>query len=531
MQTSALILSLLPMVKRVFFSLLHIFLLLTVSGFGQSSFFKAYGKLPQDYCYSFDKTFDGGYILSGYTNGFGGTNYSLLIKTDANGDTNWIRAYAPSNNNFGYSICQGADSGYVLCGITGFSKVSADGTPLWNYIYSGVIFYSIKATSDKGFILAGSIGSTSSSNGIDVFLLKTDSNGIKQWSRKIGGPNDDYATCVRVLSGGGYIFAGSTNSYGAGGFDMYVVKTNSLGDTLWTRTYGGSNNDGGTSSTRQTIERTFDGGYIVGGYSNSFATSGSFDAYLVKIDSVGDHEWSKMYGGTAGDQIYDVKQCTDSGYVFTGITNSFGAGLGDIYLVKTNALGDTLFTRTFGGALNDYGYGVKETADKGFILCGYTANFGSGNNDAVLIKTDSLGNSSCHQYNTQSVVSSPATQVGITTTGKIFITINVSSVIPTLKTGGNVVDACVGNSIDDAFVGKFAVYPNPNSGVFTISAPSTGSLKITICDLLGKTVYQKTVEHPALSIPIALPELASGTYLLKLQGEGINSVLKLLVNP
>jgi hypothetical protein len=184
------------------------------------------------------------------------------------------------------------------------------------------------------------------------------------WTRTYGGSNDDYAWSVEQTADGGYIVAGSTNSFGAGDFDCYLVKTNSQGDTLWTRTYGGSDDDRATS-----IQQTADGGYIVAGFTLSFG-AGSGDFYLVKTNSLGDTLWTRTYGGSSDDKGFSVQRTADGGYIVAGFTLSFGAGGYDFYLVKTNSQGDTLWTRTYGGSNQDEARSAQQTADGGYIVAG-----------------------------------------------------------------------------------------------------------------------------------------------------------------
>lgn len=493
--------------------MLPVWLLLAAGAFAQAGFFKTYGKTPQDYAYSLHPTAGGGFLLSGVSNSYGGSNYLFMTRTNALGDTSWMKGYVTGNTFFGYSSTICNDSSLVVCGLNGFARFDSNGYPLWNFVYTGVTFYSVQQTFDGGYILAGSIGSTSSSNGIEAYLLKTDSNGIKQWSRKLGGPADEYANCIRQTADSGYIFVGVTNSFGAGGYDLYVVKTHTNGDTAWTHTYGGTQQEGGTSSIRQTIERTLDGGFILCGYTSSFVTAGGADAYAVKIDGSGSLQWSKAYGGSQSDAFLDVKQCADSGYVFGGYTGSFGGGAVDAYLVRTDKNGDTLFTHAYGGGLAEYGQSIALCADKGFGLAGYTASYGSGNNDAFLVKTDSLGNTSCHQYSTATVVSNAATQVMNTNTGKIFITLNTSSPVIPVHTGGNVTDACLVNGIEAVPENElFHAFPNPSAGMMTFTSDEEGEIEIS--NMLGNTVYRHSLGAAGTLLEIDMRTLSAGAYNL-----------------
>jgi len=164
------------------------------------------------------------------------------------------------------------------------------------------------------------------------------------FQKTYGGGLNDLGWAVEQTNDGGYIVAGSAESFGAGAADFYLIKTDANGDTLWTRTYGGGGDDFGRA-----VEQTTDGGYIVAGYTTSFG-AGVEDVYLIKTDTNGDTLWTKTYGGAGDDRGWAVEQTTDGGYIVAGGTLSFGAGGNDVYLIKTDANGDTLWTRTYGGS-------------------------------------------------------------------------------------------------------------------------------------------------------------------------------------
>jgi len=155
--------------------------------------------------------------------------------------------------------------------------------------------------------------------------------------------------------------------------------------TSWWKTYGGTASDAGRS-----VQQTSDGGYVIAGRTGSFG-AGDDDVYLIKTSASGDTLWTRSYGGTDSDRGYSVQQTSDGGYIIAGLTESFGAGQADVYLIKTDASGDTLWTRTYGGTEYDLGCSVQQTADGGYIVAGYTRSYGAGNCDVYLIKTDSLG--------------------------------------------------------------------------------------------------------------------------------------------
>ena len=244
--------------------------------------------------------------------------------------------------------------------------------------------YSVIQTYDKGYAISGTTSSSGNGN-TDAFILKTDSLGILLWHKTFGGINVDQAYSIKETADTGLIIAGYTNSFGHGGYDMYVIKTNKQGDTLWTKTYGGTNWDFAYS-----IEQTNDKGYIITGGTYSYG-NGNEDMYLVKIDSVGDTLWTKTYGGINDEEAKSVKQTSDSGYVITGYTKSFGAGNSDIYYIKTNIQGDTLWTKTVGNIGVDMGTSIIQKIDGGYALAGYVYDTALSVNQAITINTTGNG--------------------------------------------------------------------------------------------------------------------------------------------
>jgi hypothetical protein len=215
--------------------------------------------------------------------------------------------------------------------------------------------------------------------------MKTDVNGDSLWTKTYGGTSVDFGLFVQQTSDGGFIITGATESYGNGGRDVYLIKTDMNGDSLWTKTFGGTAFDIGNC-----VQQTTDGGYIIVGGTNSFG-NGNRDAYLIKTDGNGLEQWNQTFGGIEFDVGTNVKQTTVGDYIFTGRTASFGAGNKDVYLVKTDASGVEQWHQTFGGSAFDLGTCVDQTTDGGYIICGGTDSYGAGARDVYLIKTDGNG--------------------------------------------------------------------------------------------------------------------------------------------
>ncbi|TES91464.1 MAG: hypothetical protein E3J87_07785 [Candidatus Cloacimonadota bacterium] len=302
---------------------------------------KTYGGKFSDVGYSVQQTSDNGYVIAGVSNSFGpGLCDVYIIKTDREGDTIWTKTYGGKKSDFAFSVQQTSDGGYVVAGFT------------WSFA--------------EGFR--------------DVYIIKIDSSGRIIWTKTYGGKFSDVGYSIQQTFDGGYIVVGSTFSFGKGDYDLYLIKTNEKGDTLWTKTYGGTGDDFGRS-----IQQTFDSGYIVTGYTNSFG-EGDQDVYLIKADVDGDTVWTKTYGGAKTDESFSVQQTLAGGYIIAGWTASFGEGDFDTYIIETDANGDVLWTRVLGGQDQERATSVQLTVDRGYIITGYTKSFGRGIADVYLIK-------------------------------------------------------------------------------------------------------------------------------------------------
>ena len=204
------------------------------------------------------------------------------------------------------------------------------------------------------------------------------------FERVVGGEAFDRGVFVDPTSDGGYISVGVTESFGEGGEDVYLVRTDAAGNILWTRSFGGSGDDNGWSVHES------DGHFFIAGFTDSYG-AGDFDCYLIGTDSDGKAEWSRTFGGVGKDRCWGIRPTADGGYVLVGETTSFGSGAEDCYLIRTDASGDEVWSRTFGGEKGDRCFAVAQAGDGGFLLAGQTYSEGAGDRDAYLIKTDELG--------------------------------------------------------------------------------------------------------------------------------------------
>jgi len=276
-----------------------------------------------------------------------------------------------------------------------FNYVLAQTAPdtLWTKTYGGSCYdraYSVQQTSGGGFIIAG----MTESYGVglyDCWLIKTDENGNEEWDQTYGGVDYDYAFSVQQTVDGGYIIAGFTYSLGAGESDYWLVKTDENGDEEWNQTYGGVDYDHAHS-----VQQTTDGGYIIAGNTTSYG-AGLYDSRLVKTDENGNEEWNHTYGGVGDDYATSVQQTIDGGYIIAGSNSSYIVGNCDCWLIKTNMNGFEEWNLTYGGIDDDYATSVQQTVDEGYIIAGITESYGAGELDCWLIKTDVNGNEEWNQ--------------------------------------------------------------------------------------------------------------------------------------
>ncbi|HXB11767.1 MAG TPA: T9SS type A sorting domain-containing protein [Bacteroidia bacterium] len=205
------------------------------------------------------------------------------------------------------------------------------------------------------------------------------------WVTTYGGIQNDWCQQIKPTYDGGYITIGTTNSFGCGNTSFYVIKTDSLCKKQWSKTYGGAVNQAGYS-----VATTYDHGYAFVGYTDSY-DSGNYQVYLVRTDSLGNVKWQKTYGGKTWSFGYSIAQTYDSGFVVCGLTYSYPAINGDMYVVRADKNGDTVWTRTIGGAGYDLGNSVYVHSSNLYAIVGATTSFGAGDTDMYIVELDSSG--------------------------------------------------------------------------------------------------------------------------------------------
>ena len=358
---------------------------------------KTFGGNSYDYAYSIQQATDSGYIVAGYSTSFDWPDNVYILKLDSNGNLAWQRTYGGSGYDFGFSVDQTTDGGYIVVGGTSSFKVNnldvyllklnSDGSLAWQNTFGGNIddyALSVQQTTDGGYIVAGATTSFGAGD-CDVYVLKINPDGSLAWEKTFGGNGEDQAASIQQTTDGGYIVAGVTTSFGAGDCDVYVLKINPDGSLAWEKTFGGNGEDQAAS-----IQQTTDGGYIVAGVTTSFG-AGSCDVYVLKLNSDGSLAWQKTYGGDAADYASSIQQTTDGGYIVAGVTGLFESGSSDAYILKLNSDGSLAWQKTYGGNGYDAASSIQQTTDGGYIVAGVTKSFGAGYEDVYILKLDSNG--------------------------------------------------------------------------------------------------------------------------------------------
>jgi len=421
-------------------------------------------------------------------------------------DIEWSKTYDGGLNDVGRFVHQTNDSGFVVLGsilsnegaTALLIKTNAIGDTLWTKKYGGyndnIKPYAVKQTMDGGYII---IGSNTGYDNHDFWLIKTTSNGDTLWSKTYGGEEYDMALSVTETDDGGFLLFGSTSSYTDSYRNSWLVKTTSNGDSLWSKTYGGSQADFGFYITKSN-----DSGYILVGTSASFGNGGTAygtDIWLIKINDDGDSLWSKTYGG-ADDEFSKYVYENDNGdLTIIGNTRSYGSGENDLWLVKTTSNGDSLWSQTYGGIGNESPSTIIDFGDNGYLIVGHTNSYGNDDYDIWLIQTDSNGDSLWSQTfggegNEYAYYAEKTNDNGCIIVGTYGFNTDTTD-IWLLK-----ISPIVLNTQQLEFPRKYLLnqnYPNPFNPVTTLryDLPENGHVNITIYDMMGRQV--KTLVNQA----------------------------------
>jgi hypothetical protein len=492
----------------------------------QTMFFKKFNNLSLSNSafpnlYEAKQTFDGGYII--VANDTALPSKAILIKTNSVGDTLWTKGYRPSFFPVPLSVVQTDDSGYIAVGTNGFVlRTDANGDTVWvkRYVYtSGKDWNRIIRTMDGKFVVSA-LG-FSSGGGDDLAFMKIDSLGSIQWARMYVNTNgSEKSRAIEQTSDSGFVIAGWRGNIDP---PAMLVKTNSLGLIQWSKQYYSG---AGTENYIVSVKPTLDGGYILCGYTKTL----NYSILLIKTDSAGDTVWTRTYRGPNDDYGYSVIQLSDGSYVVAGRQYTADANQYDVSLMKLDNTGNILWSRCYGGGLQslEAGTSVQQTTDGGFIIPGYTFTTFNFYGGLQLIKTDASGNTACNQRVSTLQIYPQTFQVS-TFNISAPSTLTGSNIPAVVSSGGRDSTVCLITEIQEARKqNDIEVYPNPNNGTFTISLGdrlSTFSTQLFIYDVTGRKVYQQLLSRKQETVSY---KLSRGIYLLRVT-DGARTFIEKLV--
>ena len=344
---------------------------------------------------------DGSFVAAGgIVPAASGDQQILLVKVDSAGELVWQREFGGSETDFGQTLTRAPDGGYVIGGSTysfGVAnsdvyliKTDADGNLEWQKTYGGdkwETVYGIVPTSDGGFAAAGWTSSYDAPGGSDAFFIKTDVLGNLLWRKQFGGNDHDATYSVAETADGGFILTGETESFGAGSFDLFMVKTNANGEMVWQKAFGGTGFDRG----RDVIATP--SGYVAAGWIGSSGVSnhhGEYDVYVLKVNLDGQLLWQYCYGGAGYDGCEAIAATPDGGFAAAGHLQSTTTGVTTGYLLKINESGSLLWQRTYGNS-SEAVEAVASAPDGGLIVAGCHLSEATGDLDVFLVKTNASG--------------------------------------------------------------------------------------------------------------------------------------------
>lgn len=459
---------------------------LSLTSYSQTSFLTTFPTTYDKDAREVLVTPDGGYLIAGSTNNSNPVDADLyVLKTDAQGNFLWGKTYGGPKPEYAFSMIETADGNYFVLGYSqSFSsgdfdtyliKIDPTGTLLWQKVYGGTgneHGKEIIKSSDGNYVFVGSSNSNFTSQ--QAFLTKIDLAGTVLWTKNYGGNMEEGGNSVKETQGGGFIVSGQTFSYGQNNGSVYLVKTNNMGDTTWTKFY----NTGTIISEATSIVSNNDGSYVFAVRDSS--ANSDVDVRIMKTDPMGAILWNKLYGGTKKDTPKRIISTTDGGYVLASTSRSFGWINPDMWILKLNASGDTLWTNHFGGINHEHGNDIKQTVDGGYIAVGHAKSYGTDGQRIMLVKMNSSG------------------AVGI-------------------------------KKIQEDL--SFQIYPNPsNDGNLNLRVGKNIFSKITISNLIGEQIFNEPVtlessEPKKISLGTNVP----GIYLVTIKSDNAIITKKIIL--
>lgn len=504
---------------------------------GQTPYFqKLYGDVAMDDAISITTTMDSGYCLVG-TSGGNSTDMANIIiyRTNRFGDLIWARTIGDFKDDFAADIKETSDGGFIVCGSTYGSPIdTADldifivktddlGYVQWASTFGGSGFDEtncVLTTADGGFLL---FGNTMSFGNVmrSALVVKVDANGFLQWSKLFNSTNINLFYKAKYTDDGNIIALGSCYHDASGAFDHYVVKMDDNANMIWAKRYGSAAADNLYDVAMA------DDGYVFAGESYNTGTP-TFDQHVFKTDFSGNVLWSMNYGTTGNDRATGAVVDLAGNIAITGTTDIGGTGTTQMTLHKLTGGGTTLFSNSYGDPVSDSeGRAMIETPDGGYAICGFALNIPDPVGDAYFVKTDYNGESGCYQA---PITFSMAANVITDSSGSdtLDVLLGEFNLSPFNDFFANQFSQlCFYSSIQNDHAASISVYPNPANDRVIIRQTMADPIRISISDISGRIV--KTESANAIENIINVPDLANGSYLITIEGDGFRVVKKMLV--
>jgi hypothetical protein len=491
-------------------------------------------------------TNDSGYALIGGSNYQGGGGM-LLIKLKSDGDTLWSKIF---DQMAGDHIKQCSDGGFIIIGFSytdstyydiSIMKTNAAGDTLWVKKYKDLGWTgpeAVSETSDGGYIVAGGKGYSADANDPhDLLIMKINSLGDTIWAKRYGGNNDEFVNNMVRTNDGGFILVGGTNSFGNGDYDILLTQIDSSGNLLWSKAYGGALEDAGMD-----ILQTSDGGYIVDGVTKNFG-AGAYSTLLMKVDSSGNIQWARNYGESIDYQLTALAQNSNKEIIIVGIQGVFTSSDRHGCVIKTDSSGSIIWSKKYSPS-NDLGSfsNIIVTPDNGFLQIGSSGNSSTGIFNAYLVKTDSSGNSGCNQEDITPIITDITSQMqsgtsSITLQQSLGAGLYIENPRPIIYQGVTVNTLCYsGVGIEEESVSEemqIKIFPNPASSLITVMYnivdESTENV-FCIFDIMGDKIEERKLSKNEGQVVINTENYLDGVYFCTFISDGVaTDKIKLVV--
>ena len=498
----------------------------------QTSFQLTFGGSDDEEVDALANTSDGGLIVAGHTKSFGaGLDDMHIIKFDIDGNVEWDNVIGENIAEFSSEIIQTMDGGYAIIGTTYSFNTQPQGNAYFvkTDAVGDVEFsrsmgpngaehgYSMKQTMDGGYIIGG-LQNSYGAGGYDFYVVKIDSTGAAEWGNIIGDVGNDECYSIHEMADGSYRMIG-TYAVSGSGERIAMMKLSSAGAHVWTKTIYENNVNLDIMHGIQTS----DGNFVFTGFRGS---SMDLKLYIGKIDTAGNSMWNKAYGGSGSEFGYGVAEAANGDILACGYTDSYGAGAKDALVVRTDANGNTQWVKTYGYAGDDVAKAVIENSQGGVTIGGYETTNGAGGKDMWLLKTAANGYMVCDTVGLGSVVGVPSGIVdtipvvgGSTETPQeqqLWIVMPITS----LETSGGVANVLCSDSLNSIveFGGFNAeVYPNPFNEEINITLEDFDQYEVEIYSITGAILKRELFN--GMNANIQLSDLPYGTYIINIRNK------------